>query len=183
MDMKRNYYEDVQLFSSGVVVFWFAALLIFLALFPFLFKNYYVYVANYIAIMVIVSIGLNLLVGYTGQLSIGHAGFFAIGAYGTIVLMSAAHFPFLLALPVAALVAAFFGFLLGESCGGSRNQDLIDIVQMSAKLDVVQLRCLCISIFINFLIMEEEKKVISLLHGQTMGLCMLILKILYTTGI
>jgi branched-chain amino acid transport system permease protein len=113
MDMKRDYYEDVQLFSSGVVVFWFVALLIFLAVFPFIFKNYYVYVANYLAIMVIVAIGLNLLVGYTGQLSIGHAGFFAIGAYGTIVLMSEAHFPFLLALPVAALVAALFGFLLG----------------------------------------------------------------------
>ena len=113
MDMKRDYYEDVQLFSSGVVVFWFMLLILFLALFPFLFKNYYVYLANYMAINVIVAIGLNLLVGYTGQVSLGHAGFFAIGAYGTITLMSQLHFPFLLALPAAALVAALFGFLLG----------------------------------------------------------------------
>jgi len=112
MDMKRDYYEDVQLFSSGVVVFWFALLLIFLALFPFLFSNYYVYLANYMAINVIVAIGLNLLVGYTGQVSLGHAGFFAIGAYGTITLMNVG-LPFLLALPVSALVAALFGFLLG----------------------------------------------------------------------
>ena len=113
MDMKRDYYEDVQLFSSGVVVFWFTVLIVFLALYPFLFKNYYVYLANYIAINIIVVIGLNILVGYTGQISLGHAGFFCIGAYGTIILMTKVHFPFLLALPSAALVAAFFGFLLG----------------------------------------------------------------------
>ena len=113
MDMKRDYYEDVQMFRSGVIVFWFCALMVFLAVFPFLFKNYYVYVANYIAINIIVVIGLNLLVGFTGQISLGHAGFFAIGAYGTIILMTNLHFPFLVALPAAALVAALFGFLLG----------------------------------------------------------------------
>ena len=113
MDMKRDYYEDVQLITSGVIVFWFSVLVIFLAVFPFLFKNYYVYVVNYMAINVIVVVGLNLLVGYTGQISLGHAGFFAIGAYGTVALITKAHFPFLLALPAAALIAALFGFLLG----------------------------------------------------------------------
>jgi branched-chain amino acid transport system permease protein len=111
--MKRDYYEDVKLFSSGVIVFWFAVLILFLAVYPFLFKNYYVYVANYVAINIIVVIGLNILVGYTGQISLGHAGFFAIGAYGTVTLMTHLNFPFLLALPAAALIAALFGFLLG----------------------------------------------------------------------
>jgi branched-chain amino acid transport system permease protein len=113
MDMKRDYYEDVRLFSSPVVVFWFAVLLGALYLFPLFAENYYVYVANYIAINIIVATGLNLLVGYTGQISLGHAGFFAIGAYGTIILMAKAGLPFLLALPSAALIAAGFGFLLG----------------------------------------------------------------------
>jgi branched-chain amino acid transport system permease protein len=113
MDMKRDYYEDVQLFTSGVVVFWFVVLIGFLCLYPFLFKNYYVYVANYMAINILVAIGLNLLVGYTGQISLGHAGFFALGAYGTTILMAKVHLPFLLALPAAALAAALFGFLLG----------------------------------------------------------------------
>ena len=113
MDMKRDYYEDVQLFRSGVVLFWFIILLLFLAILPFFVKNYFIYMANYMAINVIVAIGLNILVGYTGQISLGHAGFYAIGAYGTIILMSKAHFPFLLALPVSACVAALFGFLLG----------------------------------------------------------------------
>jgi branched-chain amino acid transport system permease protein len=113
MDMKRDYYEDVRFLNSGVVLFWCVVFFLFLALFPFLFKNYYVYMANYMAINVIVAIGLNLLVGYTGQISLGHAGFFAIGAYGTVILMSKASLPFLLALPLAALATALFGFLLG----------------------------------------------------------------------
>ncbi len=113
MDMKRDYYEDIQFFSSGVISFWFAVLILFLSLFPFCFKNYYVYMANYIAINVIVALGLNILVGYTGQISLGHGGFFAIGAYGTLLLMTKAQFPFWIALPCAALIAALFGFLLG----------------------------------------------------------------------
>ena len=113
MDMKRDYYEDVQLFSSGVIVFWFSVLILMLAAFPLLAKNYHVYVANYMAINVIVAIGLNLLVGYTGQISLGHAGFFAIGAYGTVILMLKAGLPFILALPAGGLIAAGFGFLLG----------------------------------------------------------------------
>ncbi len=113
MDMKRDYYEDVQLITSPVVLFWFIVLIVCLACFPFAVGNYYVYVANYIAINIIVATGLNLLVGYTGQISLGHAGFFAIGAYGTVILMAKAGFPFLLALPCAGLIAAAFGFLLG----------------------------------------------------------------------
>ena len=113
MDMKRDYYEDIQLFSSPVVLAWFLILMACLASFPFLVKNYYVYMANYMAINIIVAIGLNLLVGYTGQISLGHAGFFAIGAYGTVIFMAEAHLPFLIALPLAALAAALLGFLLG----------------------------------------------------------------------
>jgi branched-chain amino acid transport system permease protein len=65
------------------------------------------------AINVIVAIGLNILVGYTGQISLGHSGFFAIGAYGTLVLMAKVGLPFVLALPAAALATAVFGFLIG----------------------------------------------------------------------
>jgi branched-chain amino acid transport system permease protein len=52
-------------------------------------------------------------VGYTGQISLGHAGFFAIGAYGTVILMAKLHIPFLVSLPAAGLISALFGFLLG----------------------------------------------------------------------
>ncbi len=113
MDMKRDYYEDVQLCTSGVVLFWLAALLVCLAIFPFVATSYTIYMANFMAINVIVVIGLNMLVGYAGQVSLGHAGFFAIGAYGTVILMTEVHLPFIPALLLAGLIAAAFGFLLG----------------------------------------------------------------------
>lgn len=113
MDMKREYFEDVRIFTSGTVVFWFIVLIAGLVAFPIVMPNYYIYMANYLAISVIVAIGLNLLTGFTGQISLGHAGFFAIGAYGTVVLMQALHLPFIIALPLSAFVAALFGFLIG----------------------------------------------------------------------
>ena len=61
----------------------------------------------------LVFVGFFILVGYTGLISLGHAGFFAIGAFGTLIFMTKLSLPFLAALPAAALVAAFFGFLLG----------------------------------------------------------------------
>ncbi|MBF0525737.1 MAG: branched-chain amino acid ABC transporter permease [Deltaproteobacteria bacterium] len=113
MDMKRDYYEDIQLLPSGVIKFWFLVLLAALAGLPFCVGNYYSYMFNYMAVNVLVAIGLNILVGYTGQVSLGHAGFFAIGAYGTTLLMTKAGLPFILALPLSGLIAAAFGFVLG----------------------------------------------------------------------
>ncbi len=113
MDMKRDYYEDVKLFESGVVLFWTTALLLLLIAVPFVAPNYYVYLFNIIMVHVILAVGLNILVGSTGQISLGHAGFFAIGAYGTALLMAKLQLPFAVALLIAAFIAAFFGFILG----------------------------------------------------------------------
>jgi branched-chain amino acid transport system permease protein len=84
MDMKREYYEDIELIGSGVVLFWSAVLLLFLFTLPLYVPNYHIYLFNVIIVHVILAVGLNILVGYTGQISLGHAGFFAIGAYGTV---------------------------------------------------------------------------------------------------
>jgi len=113
MDMKREYYEDVQFLKSWVALVWFVVLLAGLSLLPFFLPNYYLYMANFMAINVIVTIGLNILIGYTGQISLGHAGFFAIGAYTTVLLMSKWGIPFPAALAAGGFTAAIFGFLLG----------------------------------------------------------------------
>ena len=113
MDMKRDYYEDIRLLKSAPQVFWLLLLLAALTALPFLASSYLLYTVNLMAINVIVALGLNLLVGYTGQISLGHAGFFAIGAYGTLALMTKLGLPLLMALPLAGLIAAGFGFLLG----------------------------------------------------------------------
>ncbi len=113
MDMKRDYFEDIELFKSNTVLVATMALFFALILFPFVVGGHTLFQDNIIAIYCIVAIGLNILVGYTGQISLGHAGFFAIGAYANVLLMVKFGFPFYLALPVAGFISAGFGFLLG----------------------------------------------------------------------
>ena len=60
----------------------------------------------------ITTLSLNLILGYTGQASLAHAGFFGIGAYG-VALLTKAGISFWLALPLSALLAALIGFLIG----------------------------------------------------------------------
>lgn len=114
--VERDHYKDIQLLSGFSVTFGYTIVIIFLILFPFCFNDFHIFMANYMAVNIIVAVGLNFLVGYAGQISIGHAGFFAIGAYGTIILMGKLYLPFFLALPLAAFISAFFGFLLGLPC-------------------------------------------------------------------
>lgn len=115
MDMKLDYYEDVQLLHGKTAKFWFGLLLIGLTLLPFIIRSYYVYILSLMAVNTVIALGLNLLVGNTGQISLGHAGFVAIGAYTTVLLMTSASIaiPFLPALIAGGLIAALFGFLLG----------------------------------------------------------------------
>jgi branched-chain amino acid transport system permease protein len=114
MDIKRNYYEDIQFLNSGTKKFWFAALIIALLIVPFVVPSNKLNHINYMVINVLVAVGLNILVGFTGQVSLGHAGFFAIGSYATILIMNTCgYMPFLGALVMAGVLAALFGFLLG----------------------------------------------------------------------
>lgn len=113
MDMKRSYYEDIELFKSGTILFWSIVFLLALFTFPIFLSDYSLYLMSLIMVYVIVSVGLNILVGSTGQISLGHAGFFAIGAYATVLLMAKLQIPFFVAIIAAAFIAAFFGFILG----------------------------------------------------------------------
>jgi branched-chain amino acid transport system permease protein len=113
MDMKRAYYEDIELFKSGVIIFWTISLIALLFTIPLFASNYWLYLFNLIMVHVILAVGLNILVGSTGQISLGHAGFFAIGAYATVLLMTKLQVPFFAAILAAAFIAAFFGFILG----------------------------------------------------------------------
>ncbi len=113
MDMKRAYYEDIELFKSGTILFWTISLMAALLTIPLFASNYHLYLLNLIMVHVILAVGLNILVGSTGQISLGHAGFFAIGAYATVLLMTKLGVPFFPAIIGAAFIAAFFGFILG----------------------------------------------------------------------
>jgi len=75
-------------------------------------NSYYMYVATLIGVYIITIMGLNLTIGYTGQISLGHAAFMGLGAY-TVALMTLNGFSFWLALPLGALIAFVAGLILG----------------------------------------------------------------------
>ncbi|WP_344764057.1 branched-chain amino acid ABC transporter ATP-binding protein/permease [Actimicrobium antarcticum] len=84
-----------------------------LAAFPLVFHNpYYIHLAETILIYAILLFGLDIVVGYTGQVSLGHAGLFGIGSYTTGVLYLKFGLPILVAAPASIAVTALFGAIL-----------------------------------------------------------------------
>ncbi|WP_305822023.1 branched-chain amino acid ABC transporter ATP-binding protein/permease [Massilia brevitalea] len=84
-----------------------------LALFPLFVTNpYYVHLVETILIYAILLFGLDIVVGYTGQVSLGHAGLFGIGSYVTAVLIMHFGTPWFLAVPASIVVTALFGAIL-----------------------------------------------------------------------
>src|SRR5512139_3171263 len=110
--MKRRYDEDIRLFRYRSTLGWYAALLAVLAAAPAVVDTYTLSQLTFIAIYSTASVGMMLLAGYTGQVSLGHAAFFAIGAYTSAIITTKGG-PFLLALPASGILAALVGIVIG----------------------------------------------------------------------
>lgn len=81
---------------------------------PFVITNrYYLHILNLVGLYSMITLGLNLLSGYTGQVSMAQASYFAIGAYTAALLTMRLHVPFWIAVVAAATMAALFGALIG----------------------------------------------------------------------
>ena len=90
------------------------ALLVVLAcVLPFMVSNYRVFQFTLVLVYAIALLGLNMLTGYNGQISLGHGAFYAIGAYTAAILMDKFGVPYWLTLPIAGVVCAVVGFLFG----------------------------------------------------------------------
>ncbi len=109
---KTDYRQDIRLFKHGGQVFWYGMLGLILLAAPWLLPDYWVSQLVFIWIYSIVSLGLMILVGFTGQVSIGHAAFLAMGAYTEAYLQSHG-WPFVLSLGFSALVAGVTGIVVG----------------------------------------------------------------------
>ena len=100
---------------------WIAPLILLVIAIPFLIRGvtfgyrYYLYVLNIAGIYTILAVGLDILSGYTGLISLGHAGFLAIGAYTSAVLVDQAGVPFGLSLIITPIITGFFGLVVGLS--------------------------------------------------------------------
>jgi len=86
--------------------------LVAIAVLPNFLKSYGVYLMTLFCVYLMATMGLNLTVGYAGQMSLGHAAFFGIGAYHAAILLKLG-WPFLAVLPVAAVVCFVVGLALG----------------------------------------------------------------------
>jgi branched-chain amino acid transport system permease protein len=109
---KTSYAEDFRLFRDGRAVFWYVLLGLALVAAPFVLPTYYLSQIILIGIYVVAGAGLMLLSGYCGQISLGHAAFYAVGAFTAAVLESRG-VPFLPAFLAAGVLAALVGFVVG----------------------------------------------------------------------
>jgi branched-chain amino acid transport system permease protein len=111
-DFHASYRHDEALFDTRVQRAWLGALLAALAAFPFVGGSYFVYLACLLGIHLISATGLNIMTGYTGLISLGHAAFMGVGCY-TVAVAERSGIPFYLALPMAGLVSAAIGLVVG----------------------------------------------------------------------
>jgi branched-chain amino acid transport system permease protein len=89
-------------------------LVVVLAIWPTAaFSDYHLFQLTMVVVYGIAILGLALLTGFNGQISLGHGAFYAIGAYTTAIMMSSWDVPYWATLPVSALICAGFGFLIG----------------------------------------------------------------------
>jgi branched-chain amino acid transport system permease protein len=90
-----------------------ALLAVALCTLPFVLRNFTIFQLTLVMAYAIVLVGLNMLTGYNGQISLGHGAFYAIGAYVAAILMDRYGVPYWVTLPAAAAVCLVAGFLFG----------------------------------------------------------------------
>lgn len=109
---KTDYEQDIRLFKHAGQRFWYGVLAVALLLAPWWAGEYVMSQLHFILIYSIVGFGLMMLTGFTGQVSLGHAAFLAVGAY-TEALLQAAGVPFFISISCAALFSAVVGIIVG----------------------------------------------------------------------
>ncbi len=111
---KTSYKSDMALFPLPLT-FWTVVVVsvIFFIVIPLIATNYYLNMLNLVFIAVVGALGLNLLTGYCGQISIGHAAFIMVGAYAAAHGVTTFHMPFWLGIIFGGVAAALWGIVFG----------------------------------------------------------------------
>src|SRR3954454_413374 len=111
---KTSYAADMALFPLPQTRWAVAAIaVLFVIIAPLSFGPYYLSILNLVLIAIVGALGLNILVGYTGQISIGHGAFMSVGAYTAANLAVKLGLPFWITLPAGGLMAALIGVIVG----------------------------------------------------------------------
>ena len=109
----KSYSEDMAVIQTGLQWLSLLSFIAALVVVPPFFGRYVLGMLSVIAITIVAVLGLNILTGLCGQISLGHAAFMAIGAYTSAVLVAKYSISFWIALPCAGIAAAFVGLLFG----------------------------------------------------------------------
>jgi branched-chain amino acid transport system permease protein len=109
----RSYVSELRLRATRAEYVRLALMGVVLVVVPFVLDNYWMSIANTILIAVIGAVGLNILVGYTGQISLGQGGFLAVGAYTSVILSDRMGLPTPLAIAFAVVFTAVIGTFFG----------------------------------------------------------------------
>lgn len=109
---KTRYDQDLGIWKDRFQAVWYWLLIALLIAAPLFLEIYYLTQLSFIYIYAIVGFGLMLLTGFTGQISMGHAAFLAIGAY-TEAILQAQGWPFIASAPMAVLLAGAAGIIIG----------------------------------------------------------------------
>src|SRR5438128_8555366 len=111
---KTSYAADMALYPLPIAKWAVAAFAgLFIVIAPLTLGEYYISILNLVLIAVVGALGLNILVGYTGQISIGHGAFMSVGAYTAANLVVHLGAPFWVTLPAGGLMAALIGAVVG----------------------------------------------------------------------
>jgi branched-chain amino acid transport system permease protein len=111
---KTTYSADMALYPLPIAKWTMIAIaVIFVLVIPMMVHEYYLSILNLIFIAIVGALGLNILVGYTGQISIGHGAFMSVGAYTAANLVTQLHAPFWLTIPAGGIMAALIGTVVG----------------------------------------------------------------------
>lgn len=110
---RESYGELTRLVAYRDTWAWYGALLVLLVLVPLVFPSFIVSFGTMIFISATGAVGLNLVTGTTGMISLGYAGFLALGAYTTAILLTDHHWPLLAAMAAGGLVSAGVSLLVG----------------------------------------------------------------------
>lgn len=105
--------QALRLFPTRLARYRIALALALVVIFPFLASGYQLGLANLIFINVIAALGLNVITGFTGQISIGHGAFLGVGAYASAYLVSVVGVPFFASVALAGLFTALVGSFFG----------------------------------------------------------------------
>jgi branched-chain amino acid transport system permease protein len=100
--------------ASRKTMVWVSVLVLLAIALTFFLKGYQLFQATMVLSYAIALLGLNILTGYNGQISLGHGAFYAIGAYATGILMEHASMPYWLTVPMAAVICLIVGYLFGR---------------------------------------------------------------------